>query len=101
MKLATRLAYLFCHVDMFKLYHRVHSSVVRAADCRSAGPWLKYGCALLRKEPTYVWPVQAWSQSGPELTWGDRRQTDLVHKLLSPKRNWRLGSDPSDVSQER
>jgi hypothetical protein len=29
--------------------HRwVHSSVVRAADCRSAGPWLKSGCALLR-----------------------------------------------------
>ena len=26
--------------------HRVHSSVVRAADCRSAGPWLKSGCAL-------------------------------------------------------
>ena len=24
----------------------VHSSVVRAADCRSAGPWLKSGCAL-------------------------------------------------------
>ena len=27
---------------------RVHSSVVRAADCRSAGPWFKSGCALLR-----------------------------------------------------
>ena len=25
----------------------VHSSVVRAADCRSAGPWLKSGCALV------------------------------------------------------
>ena len=25
---------------------RVHSSVARAADCRSAGPWLKSGCAL-------------------------------------------------------
>ena len=25
----------------------VHSSVVRAADCRSAGPWFKSGCALL------------------------------------------------------
>ena len=24
----------------------VHSSVVRAADCRSAGPWLESGCAL-------------------------------------------------------
>jgi hypothetical protein len=26
----------------------VHSSVVRAADCRSAGPWFKSGCALFR-----------------------------------------------------
>ena len=25
---------------------RVHSSVARAADCRSAGPWFKSGCAL-------------------------------------------------------
>jgi hypothetical protein len=25
---------------------RVHSSVVRAAECRSAGPWYKSGCAL-------------------------------------------------------
>ena len=24
----------------------VHSSVARAADCRSAGPWFKSGCAL-------------------------------------------------------
>ena len=24
----------------------VHSSVVRAADCRSAGPWFESGCAL-------------------------------------------------------
>ena len=30
----------------YKLNHRVHSSVVRAADCRSAGPWFKSGCAL-------------------------------------------------------
>ena len=28
----------------------VHSSVVRAADCRSAGPWFKSGCALLLAE---------------------------------------------------
>ena len=27
----------------------VHSSVVRAADCRSAGPWLKSGCALFAR----------------------------------------------------
>ena len=30
---------------------RVHSSVVRAADCRSAGPWFKSGCALFRRAP--------------------------------------------------
>ena len=29
-----------------KVQCRVHSSVVRAADCRSAGPWFKSGCAL-------------------------------------------------------
>ena len=29
----------------------VHSSVVRVADCRSAGPWFKSGCAL------FVWRV--------------------------------------------
>ena len=30
----------------------VHSSVARAADCRSAGPWFKSGCALvLRHAP--------------------------------------------------
>ena len=29
----------------------VHSSVVRAADCRSAGPWLKSGCALEASHP--------------------------------------------------
>ena len=28
-------------------YRWVHSSVVRAADCRSAGPWFKSGCALV------------------------------------------------------
>ena len=28
----------------------VHSSVVRAADRRSAGPWLKSGCALIRTD---------------------------------------------------
>ena len=31
---------------MTKILQRVHSSVVRAADCRSAGPWFESGCAL-------------------------------------------------------
>ena len=30
-----------------KLLTWEHSSVVRAADCRSSGPWFKSGCALL------------------------------------------------------
>jgi hypothetical protein len=30
-----------CNASMW-----VHSSVVRAADCRSSGPWFKSGCAL-------------------------------------------------------
>ena len=29
-----------------RIWPRVHSSVVREADCRSAGPWFKSGCAL-------------------------------------------------------
>ena len=32
---------------MIEMAMWVHSSVVRAADCRSAGPWFKSGCALL------------------------------------------------------
>ena len=31
----------------------VHSSVVRAADCRSAGPWFKSGCALIFEQNRY------------------------------------------------
>ena len=31
----------------------VHSSVARAADCRSAGPWFKSGCALLFLDKHY------------------------------------------------
>ncbi len=35
------------HKQMIEMAMWVHSSVVRAADCRSAGPWFKSGCALL------------------------------------------------------
>ena len=35
------------HERMIEMAMWVHSSVVRAADCRSAGPWFKSGCALL------------------------------------------------------
>ena len=38
--------YLYVSEQMLNTW--VHSSVVRAADCRSAGPWLKSGCALRR-----------------------------------------------------
>ena len=36
-----------CNTNDPSLTTWVHSSVVRAADCRSAGPWFKSGCALL------------------------------------------------------
>ena len=35
-------------------YRWVHSSVVRAANCRSAGSWFKSGCALLPQTGTFV-----------------------------------------------
>ena len=35
-----------CQSQILRQAQRVHSSVVRAADCRSAGPWFKSGCAL-------------------------------------------------------
>ena len=34
--------------------HWVHSSVARAADCRSAGPWLKSECALYSTRVRYL-----------------------------------------------
>ena len=37
-----------CSGTVLEQWPRVHSSVVRAADCRSAGPWFKSGCALLQ-----------------------------------------------------
>ena len=37
---------LTCSLSPHHHSKRVHSSVVRAADCRSAGPWFKSGCAL-------------------------------------------------------
>ena len=45
---------------------RVHSSVVRAADRRSAGPWLKSGCALGHFDP---WAERSFSPrfSCPEI----------------------------------
>ena len=42
----------------------VHSSVVRAADCRSAGPWFKSGCALsLQRQCDYSSDESASSSS--------------------------------------
>ena len=38
--------YFYVHEQTINTW--VHSSVVRAADCRSAGPWLKSGCALCK-----------------------------------------------------
>ena len=39
---------------------RVHSSVARAADCRSAGPWLKSGCFLVLACIMGLGAQQAW-----------------------------------------
>ena len=36
----------FIITEMQSSFNWVHSSVVRAADCRSEGPWFKSGCAL-------------------------------------------------------
>ena len=60
---------------------RLYSSVVRAADCRSAGPWFKFGYALLSCLPmwratyclssvaacmaTYVWVLRGVGQYMP------------------------------------
>ena len=38
------------HICRRQTYMWVHSSVARAADRRSAGPWLKSGCALIRSD---------------------------------------------------
>ena len=53
----------------------VHSSVVRAADCRSAGPWFKSGCALFvesrcdRRPQVQVTPPRTWRTSSPFIQW--------------------------------
>ena len=41
-----RATYNYSYAHGQTMHTWVHSSVVRAADCRSAGPWLKSGCAL-------------------------------------------------------
>ena len=64
----------------------VHSSVVRAADCRSAGPWFKSGCALLLAR------LQLWqwaSREQPKQCVGPgctkyRESTDLAYVLDVP-----------------
>ena len=59
-----------CYRSLLSRYcHEVHSSVVRAADCRSAGPWFKSGCAqagLAGMEPARHGAWQAWSLTGIE-----------------------------------
>ena len=41
----------------------VHSSMVRAADCRSAGPWFNSGCALLCR---CTWGCALWRALLPQ-----------------------------------
>jgi hypothetical protein len=38
--------HMLIYFEYSVLHPWVHSSVARAADCRSAGPWFKSGCAL-------------------------------------------------------
>ena len=52
----SRLSFILAILQLRKEIIWVHSSVVRAADCRSAGPWFKSGCALLCfRTLDYVW----------------------------------------------
>ena len=61
-----------------ELHTRVHSSVVRAADCRSAGPWFKSGCALCIAPAKlvrlkWVWRsvvLVAWCSHDVATAWG-------------------------------
>ena len=54
--------YIYTNIITLRNGIRVHSSVVRAADCRSAGPWFKSGCALLPMPATEndTWGAAAW-----------------------------------------
>ena len=54
----------------------VHSSVVRAADCRSAGPWFKSGCALF---------LSCVSQSRPSYSLHCSLTNEQLHARLRPK----------------
>ena len=44
----------------------VHSSVVRAADCRSAGPWFKSRCALTFACRIYLLPFRGVESLDPQ-----------------------------------
>jgi hypothetical protein len=55
----------------------VHSSVVRAADCRSAGPWFKSGCALYRSHR-----LGGRRAKGEKAAWRRYRHTSLERLYL-------------------
>ena len=55
----------------------VHSSVVRATNCRSAGPWFKSGCALFNTRP---WCPTSQLRSGHTMLDIDQ---SCCHKLSS------------------
>ena len=62
----------------------VHSSVARAADCRSAGPWFKSGCALL-----YFISLQERGSYEPSLLMGS------IHFTSQTKQNQPIVSNTS------
>ena len=60
----------------------VHSSVVRAADCRSAGPWFKSRCALMFHFTTVTCSQrQSWKRASA--SFAAKGRTELPRTLSS------------------
>ena len=62
---------------------KVHSSVVRAADCRSAGPWFKSGCALPVTRSLLGLRPKAVPKTSPSITHRGARTHDHEVKSLA------------------
>ena len=59
----------------------VHSSVVRAVDCRSAGPWFKSGCALFNAEIHFT--STAWKQANRKGNLSKSGRTKVTYRYKS------------------
>ena len=76
---------------------RVHSSVARAADCRSAGPWFKSGCALcLLHATTSLYP---YSTLVPRTSSPSHSKSSCAY--TRPGSNWRPSACWADVIATR